>query len=90
MGRRYKTPSRRRLKKWRTRVDRLVSTGIGRKFFRDFQIVEPMIQAARRSGVDLLDHLPKPPPMTPSELHALLYDAFIGPCDWPTRENLEI
>jgi hypothetical protein len=98
MGRRYKTPSRRRLKKWRSRVERLAYANIGRRgfahWFNELLNCTPMIDAAKHARVNLLDRLPKPEPRPYEEVRDMLYAMMFGrPIlmeDWPTRENLEI
>jgi hypothetical protein len=102
MGRKYKMPSRRRLKKWRSRVERLAYSKIGRRgfahWFNELLNCTPLIDAAKRVGVDLLDQLPKPEkPMEWNEVREMLYRVILGrpsPSPWstdlPSRENLEI
>ncbi len=103
--RNYKTPSRRRVKKWRSRVERLAYSNMGRRgfhcWFNELLNLTPMIDAAKRAGVDLLDRLPKPErPFLWHEVRQMLYqficprhnpfyDSRLGE-EWPTRENLEI
>ena len=100
MGQRfeYKTPSRRRLKKWRILVERLAYSDVGRRgfdhWFTELIRCQPLIAAAKRAGVDLLSRLPKPEPITAGELRGRLHWLILGErlreSDWPTRENLEI
>lgn len=61
----------------------------------------PMIDAAKRVGVDLLDNLPKPIQLADHQVRAMLcqmilgreygsfFDSTLGE-EWPTRKNLEV
>lgn len=97
MGRVFKTPSRRRQKKWRTRVEKLAYSDIGRRgfshWFSELLRCQPLIEAAKRAGVDLIDNIPVPPPTSAEQTRQMLYQVILGQHhveDWPTRENLEI
>ena len=101
MGRVFKTPSRRRLKKWRSRVHRLAYSNTSRRgfahWFNELLNCQPLIEAAKQAGVDLLDQLPKPEkPMPWNEVREMVYQVIFGRSsrspwsDFPTRENLEI
>lgn len=60
MPRIYKTPNRRRLNKWRSRIERFIFRAHFRGlpwFLRQLPAYAPLIEAAERAGVDLLDEI---------------------------------
>lgn len=73
----YKTPSRRRLNKWRNRAERLIlRAGVRgfRWFMREIELTQPQAMAAKQAGVDLLARF-RPymgTPQTQAEREAML------------------
>jgi len=92
--RRFKTPSRRRAKKWRTRIEKMcirAKAKGNRWFLGEMFRVMPLIDAAERAGVNLLERFGPLGPATPQEINA-----FFGLTDYAlieefaTQKNLEI
>lgn len=88
----YKTPSRRRLKKWRKRAFRLITRSRHRGFrwfLAEMLQCFPLIEAAKRTGVDLSRELNERfgGPVNEEDMVAFMLGSR---CPWPSKRNLEI
>jgi hypothetical protein len=100
----FKTPSRRRLKKWRSRFERIIHRAGPRGFLwfmRQIILLDPLEDAAKRAGVSLSgEFVAKYTDLSfatmPREQMNRMLAWIMGPndlsawADFPTRENLEI
>lgn len=90
---RYRRPSRRRLKKWTTRAERLVLRANARGFLwfmSELVRLLPLTRAAEHCGVNLIARFDALPPLPPEQLHEALEAFVMGHRYVPTKRNLEI